>query len=84
VLKEAAIRVRLTKPGRFRVAVRWSPYWHAHGACLQKRADGMMTLTSPRPGVVPLTFHVTVHRALAALAGHAGSTCGPAAQPLPT
>ena len=74
-LTDTTIRLWLTQPGRYRVAVRYSPYWKTRGGCVAPRADGMTELVSRRSGVVSLRFDVTVHRALAALRGDAGSTC---------
>jgi hypothetical protein len=74
-LEESALRLRLTRPGSYRVAVRYSPYWKASGACVAPRQDGMTELTSPRAGVVALAFDVTVHRAFAALRGDTGDAC---------
>ena len=70
-----AVQVRVTRPGRYRVAVRYSPYWRALDACVARRGDGMTELLVRRAGTVSLTFHVTVHRALATLRGAAAETC---------
>jgi len=74
-LTDTAVRLRLGQPGRYRVAVRYSPYWTTHAGCVAPRADGMTELSTRRSGVVVLRFEVTVRRALDALGGNAGSTC---------
>ena len=76
-LTGTAIRLRVTQPGRYRVAVRYSPYWKARGGCVAPRADGMTELATRRSGDVLLRFDVTVHRAFDALRGDAGSICTP-------
>jgi hypothetical protein len=76
-LTDTTIRLRLTQPGTYRVAVRYSPYWKTRGGCVAPRADGMTELAIRGSGVVVLRFDVSVHRALAALRGDAGSTCTP-------
>jgi hypothetical protein len=68
--------VSLTRPGRYRVATSWSPYWQATGACLGRGVDGMIRLRVRRAGPVSLTFVVTADAALAALAGNAPKDCG--------
>ena len=73
-LTQTKIVVSVHAPGRYRLAVRYSPYFAATGACLTKTADGMTRLTVSRPGRVRLAFAVTPGRALAALAG-SKTTC---------
>jgi len=74
-MTETHVRVRLTRPGRFRLAVRYSPYWKAAGACVEQRPDGMTELISQRAGTVSLGFDVTIRRAIAALGGASAQTC---------
>ena len=62
--------------GTYRVAVRYSPYWRAAGACVSRGADGMLRLTAFHSGVVDLDFKVDAHRALEVLTGLGpGSVC---------
>jgi hypothetical protein len=67
--------LRVSRPGRFRVAVRYSPYWSAGGACVEPRADGMTELVDRHAKVVSLEFDVTLHEALAALRGAVAHRC---------
>jgi hypothetical protein len=76
-LSESGVVVRVEARGDYRVAVRYSPYWHASSGCVAPRADGMTTLRTARPGVVSLDFSVNAGRALAVLGGGSGSTCAP-------
>jgi hypothetical protein len=55
----------LPRAGDYRLAVRFSPYWHAPGACLIRREDGMTTVSATRPGPLQLSFHVGARSALA-------------------
>ena len=55
----------LPRAGDYRLAVRYSPYWRAPGACLIRREDGMTTISATRPGRVQLSFHVGAASALA-------------------
>jgi len=61
--------LRLARPGTYRVAIRYSPYWKASPGCVWKGADGMMRLVTPRAGTVTLGFDVDAQRALTTLAG---------------
>ena len=67
VVELTGTRVLLDLPraGDYRLAVRFSPYWHAPGACLVRRADGMTTVSATRPGPLQLSFHVGARSALA-------------------
>jgi hypothetical protein len=68
-LTESGIDAVLPRGGTYRVAVRWSPYWHASLGCLSRGRDGMLRLTTLKPHFVRLTFAVSAVRALDELAG---------------
>jgi hypothetical protein len=55
--------------GRYHVAVRFSPYWHATTACVAHAPDGMTQLYAKRSGTVVLQFAMNVNRGLEALTG---------------
>jgi hypothetical protein len=60
----------LPRPGRYRVALRYAPYWSTDdAACVARRADGMIELTARRAGRVRLAFEVTAPRALSVVVG---------------
>ena len=61
--------VELSRPGQYRLAVRYSPYWHADGACLILRKDGMTTIAARHAGRLELSFRVNAASALAAVGG---------------
>jgi len=67
VTKLTGTRVLLDLPraGDYRLAIRFSPYWHARGACLVRRQDGMTTVSATRAGPLQLSFHVGAASALA-------------------
>lgn len=69
------ILIRLERPGRYRVAVRHSPYWRSDAGCIVKGSDGMLVLAAQRAGLVRLEFRVGAKRALAAVVGAAGPAC---------
>ena len=68
-LTESKIQAVLPRGGTYRIAVRWSPYWHASLGCVAKGHDGMIRLTTRRPHFVRLVFHVNATRALEEFAG---------------
>jgi hypothetical protein len=66
----------LPRAGEYRLAVRFSPYWNAPGACLIRRPDGMTTVSASRPGRLVLAFHVGAASALAtAVTGERSRVC---------
>ena len=71
VLRLTATRVivDLPRPGSYRLAVRFSPYWHADAACLTRGADGMTTIKPRQPGTLQLSFRLNAGSALAAVGG---------------
>ncbi len=74
-LTETRVRLELARPGRYRIAVRYSPYWRTSAGCLEQGDDGMVRLATRRAGVVLLRFHVDAGRALAAVAGKHPRAC---------
>ena len=71
---QTTVTVALAQPGRYRLAVRYSPYWEASAGCLARGKDGMIRLTVRRAATVALHFHVDAGGALSALAGR-GEAC---------
>jgi hypothetical protein len=68
--------VDLPRAGSYRLAVRYSPYWRAEGACLIRRDDGMTAIAVDRPGRLELAFHVSAGSALAAaVVGERSEVC---------
>ncbi len=68
-LTEARMTLSVTQAGRYRVAVRWSPYWQASSGCLSEGKDGMLRLVTFGPAIVHLVFQVNAERALDELTG---------------
>jgi hypothetical protein len=67
--------VRLERPGRYRIAVRHSPYWRSDGGCLARGPDRMLRLQARRAGLVRIQFRVDAGRALAAVVGTGRPDC---------
>src|SRR5262245_1205351 len=70
-----AIRLFVPKPGRYRLLVTYSPYWHTPRGCLAPTQDGMSQLLATKAGVVSLHFDVTTRRALRAIIGGDNDPC---------
>jgi hypothetical protein len=68
-LTQSRITVSLHRGGSYRIAVRWTPYWHASSGCLRKSRDGMLRLSTRRARLVRIVFRVDASRALDQLAG---------------
>jgi hypothetical protein len=71
-----SMRLFVPKPGRYRLAVTYSPYWHTPHGCLAPTQDGMSQLIATETGVVRLHFDVTTRRALRAIIGGDDDACG--------
>ena len=63
------IVIAVNKPGSYRVALRWSPYWRTRQGCVSEEPDGMVRVTAARAGYVDLSLSPTLSRGLATLAG---------------
>jgi hypothetical protein len=69
--RESAVRVRVSRGGTYRVAVRWSPYWHASAGCLLRGDGGLLRLRTRGPATVRISFDVDAGSLFDALAGSA-------------
>ncbi len=76
-LGQTRITLALGRPGRYRIAANWSPYWRTGAGCLWKGADGTVRLSTTRAGIVRLDLSVNAKRALAALEGDSKPNCAP-------
>ena len=74
-LAQTYMLLRVEAPGRYRLAVRYSPYWKVTGACLSRGKDGMIRLQSRRRGLLLLRFKVDTGRALATMVGNGPAEC---------
>ena len=58
----------VAEPGRYRVKVRWSPYWHTSQGCVWRGKDGTVRVQARNAGLVDLRVNVNV----SSRARHAG------------
>jgi hypothetical protein len=56
--RESRLRIHVSRGGTYRVAVRWSPYWHASTGCLERAPDGLLRLQTRTAATVRIAFHV--------------------------
>jgi hypothetical protein len=67
----------VAQPGRYRVKVRWSPYWRTSQGCVWRGKDGTVRVQARNAGLVDLRVNVNVSSGLATLAGLTPRrTCG--------
>ena len=68
-LTQTRVVLTLSRPGAYRIAIRYSPYWAASAGCVTAGPDRMIRFVAPRAGTVTLSFVVSAERALSTLAG---------------
>jgi hypothetical protein len=68
-LRESQLTIRVTQGGAYRVAVRWSPYWHASTGCLARMRGGLVRLRTPAAATVRIRFDVSASSLFDAFAG---------------
>ncbi len=74
-LGDTSMTLWLGGPGRYRIAVRYSPYWNAMNACVTEGKDEMLRVTSSAGGRTKLAFKVGAIRALETLVGSGADEC---------
>jgi hypothetical protein len=68
-LRDSRLAVHVSRGGTYRIAVRWSHYWHASMGCLDRGRDGMLQLRTTSAGTVRIGFDVDLSRLLDAFVG---------------
>jgi hypothetical protein len=74
-LTQAQVVVRVDGAGRYRIAIRYSPYWHTSAGCLAAGRDAMLRLSTSRASTATLSFDVDAGRALSTFAGQNPRSC---------
>ena len=74
-LREAGLTVSVGKPGTYRIAIRYTDFWHASSGCVAAGKDEMIRLLARRAGVVKMTFRISPGQALDELAGRKPKAC---------
>jgi hypothetical protein len=68
-LTREALVLHVTRAGVYRVATRWSRYWHASTGCLTRSGNGLLLLHAHQAGTVRIGFDVDTRSLLGAFAG---------------
>jgi hypothetical protein len=74
-LREAGLTVSVARPGTYRIAIRYTDFWHASSGCVAAGKDEMIRLLARRAGVVKMTFRISPGQALDELAGGKPKAC---------
>ena len=61
------IELSLRRAGWYRIAVRYSPYWHTSDGCLDESRNGMLELDAPDPREASIAFAVNGYSMISAL-----------------
>jgi hypothetical protein len=61
--------IRIDRPGTYRLAIRYSPYWDAGDACVARGPDSTTEVVAAQAGVIDLTFRFRAGAAIEALDG---------------
>jgi hypothetical protein len=75
-MREDSMTLRVDRPGTYRIAIRYTPYWHTSAGCVSQGKDRMIRLTMPRPGLARMTFEVDPGGVLTEMAGGKPKPCG--------
>jgi hypothetical protein len=68
-LRQSRLAVRVSRGGAYRIAVRWSPYWHASTGCLARGPGRMLQLRTSRAETVRIGFDIDARSLFDAFAG---------------
>jgi hypothetical protein len=68
-LRDSRLAVHVSRGGTYRIAVRWSHYWHASMGCVDRGRDGMLQLRTATAGTVRIGFDVDMRRLYDAFVG---------------
>jgi hypothetical protein len=74
-LTDREISIFLGRPGRYRLALRYSPYWRPSKGCIAKGRDDMLRLTTKSSGRVLLRFDFEAVRLLTPFGASAQPLC---------
>jgi hypothetical protein len=77
-LRQSRVVIRVSRPGTYHVAIRWSPYWQASTGCLDRTAHGMLKLRTRAAATVRIAFDIDARTLFHAFADTT-PRCGPGA-----
>ena len=74
-LREAGLTLVVARPGTYRIAVRYTDFWHASAGCVTAGKDKMIRLRATRPGLVKMTFTISPSKVLDEVTGTTPKAC---------
>jgi hypothetical protein len=74
-LHEAGMSLYVGKAGTYRIAIRYTPYWHTSVGCVWAGKDGMIRLNARGPGFVRMKFRVDPSQVLTEMTGGKPKAC---------
>jgi hypothetical protein len=74
-LREDGMSLRVGKRGTYRIAIRYTPYWHTSVGCVWAGKDKMIRLNASGPGFVKMTFRIDPSQVLTEVAGGKPKPC---------
>ena len=72
---QSAMTLYVGAPGTYRIAYRYTPYWHTTRGCVSSGPDRMIRLHVRHPGLAKLTFAIDAGRALGEMTGSDPKPC---------
>lgn len=74
-MTESSLVFKVNRPGTYRLALRYSRYWHLSSGCLTQSEDGMTRLELTQAGAFSLQFDFNPDAALNSLTGTQTNSC---------
>jgi hypothetical protein len=74
-LRGDGLTLKVGGRGTYRIAIRYTPYWHPSAGCVWAGKDGMIRLQTTRRSVVRLTFAIDPSRMLSEMTGGHPKVC---------
>jgi hypothetical protein len=68
-LTQSGVLLEVKRPGTYRLALRYSPYWRLSRGCLTQGEDGMISLVLRRTGTFRARFEFTAEAAVNSVTG---------------
>jgi len=74
-MTEAGLTLRVARAGTYRIAVRYTPYWHTSTGCVTEDKQRMIRLVVGGAGLVKMTFRLDASSVLNEMAGGQPKPC---------
>jgi hypothetical protein len=74
-MRESSMILWFAAPGVYRIAVRYTTFWHATSGCVSSGKDKMIRFEAARPGLVKMSFRVDAGKVLTEMTGGKPAAC---------